>query len=104
MFLMSWLSVTGVQVSSELLVVTLALGRKPGSSTSRVHLFIFVLKGVYILKKNSSWCLCISSPARKYLSPGMMHILPGHIPPALVFMCVPGHGFHLQLVRKYLRT
>lgn len=104
MFLMSWLSITYVQVSSELLVVTLALGRKPGSSMSCVHMFIFALKGVYILRKNSSWCLCISSPARKYLSPGMMCILPGHSPPASAFMCVPGHGFHLQLVRRYLST
>lgn len=104
MFLMSRLRVTGVQVSSELLVVTLALGRKPGNNISCVHMFIFVLKGVYMLRKNSSWCLCISSPARKHLSPGMMCILPGHIPPAFAFMCLPGHGFHLQLVRKYLST
>lgn len=47
MFLMSWLSVTCVQVSSKLLVVTLALGRKPGSSVSCVHMFIFVLRDVY---------------------------------------------------------
>lgn len=59
MFLMSWLSITCVQVSSELLVVTLALGRKPGSSRSCVHMFIFVLRGIYILRKNSRYCLCI---------------------------------------------
>lgn len=47
-FLMSWPSAIHVQVSFELLVVTLTLGGKPGNSTSYVHMFILVLKGVYI--------------------------------------------------------
>lgn len=59
MFLMSWLSVTCVQVSSELLVVTLALGRKPRGSTSCVHMFIFVLKGIYLEKQGrGDLCIC----------------------------------------------
>lgn len=45
-----------------------------------------------------------SFPARKDLSSGMMCILPGHIPSAFAFMCVPGYGLHLQLMRKYLST